>query len=129
MAFEFIERSPCSTCPYRQDAKLALWDPQYFVDLLRHDLEPLGAMYGCHKYARQERKSFCAGWLLDQRRRRFPNMGLRLRLMTNETLGEAVLSVLSDGGHALYPSLEAMCRANLTARPESRQRRRRPSSP
>ena len=40
MAFEFIERSPCATCPYRQDAKLALWDPQYFVDLLRHDRQP-----------------------------------------------------------------------------------------
>ena len=80
MSFSFIEASPCQTCPYRQDAPLGSWDPQHFVDVLRHD-HPMGAMWGCHKYARKQVQSFCAGWLLDQLRRNYPSLQLRVRML------------------------------------------------
>ena len=125
MSFIFVERTPCSSCPYRQDVPTGVWDPQHFLDVLKADAEPFrGAMWGCHKYVKKEEQSFCAGWLLDQRRRNFPSIQLRLRMMTDDALARDLCEVLTDQGHTLYDSINDMCRANLFAKPRRRKRAR-----
>ena len=108
------QMSPCASCPYRRDAKLGFWDAREFVRLLETERDLMGSVYGCHqdnKKAQDVRA--CAGWLLDQRARNVPSLRLR-RMLRNEA--EAVrFEQVHDGGHKLFPTLEAMCRANLRA--------------
>ena len=83
-------REPCESCPYRKDAPIKKWDRAEFEDLLAHDANELGgAVYGCHgTKKRVEGPSVCAGWLLDQQRRDFPSIQLRLLLMSNAAAAE-----------------------------------------
>lgn len=109
---EIIEKKPCQTCPYRRDVPTGTWHPEEFVKLARNDRNDFGALYGCHKYGKSEgARSFCAGWLLDQRRRGYPAMQLRLRVITQPGMLEEVESISADGLD-LYPSIAAMCAAN-----------------
>lgn len=115
--------SPCKSCPYRKDSPLALWDNAEFENLLFHDADPLhGNMFACHatRHRPQSEREPCAGWLLDQKRRRVPSIRLRLTLMHHP---EAVkcLETVTSGGHRLFRTIQAMSRANFKA---SRQKRR-----
>lgn len=123
MSFSFIQTSPCLTCPYRQDVRLGLWDPQHFVDVLRND-HPMGALWGCHKYARKQVQGFCAGWLLDQRRRNYPSLQLRVRML-DDVFAQQVAETLTDAGLELFPSIKDMCMANLTHTPRRKRARGR----
>jgi len=108
-----VRDHPCASCPYRADVRREHWDRQEFIDLLGHDQDPVGAVYGCHegiKLAPVDR-SLCIGWLIDQRERNVPSIRLRMLLMKNED-ALALLEKANDGGFELYPSLQAMCRAN-----------------
>lgn len=105
--------SPCSTCPYRRDAPIGHWAPEEFRDLLASERTKLGAVYACHGHVKIDprERGMCAGWLLDQKRRGIPSIMLRLALIRDPEAGPAIEAV-NDGGHDLYPSLAAMCRAN-----------------
>lgn len=109
---------PCKSCPYRKDAPLGLWDPVEFQNLLTQDRNGFGgAVFNCHgevKKAPADR-ALCAGWLLDQKRRGVPSIQLRLQLMRG---GKALdeYERASGEGLRLYPSIEAMCRANGVAK-------------
>lgn len=107
---EIIERKPCATCPYRQDAPRELWQRVEFEGVLANDHE-WGAVYGCHKYQRKDPVSLCAGWLLDQRRRNFPNFNLRMMFLRRPQLAETAEN-LSTGDAELFESIEDMCIAN-----------------
>lgn len=110
---KIIEREPCAKCPYRVDAPRGLWDPHEFLQLYVNEMRQTGATYACHKYGKVEpaERSYCVGWLLDQRRRGVRNVGLRLRLAVVPEFGDE-LATLSDGGHELFPDIGSMCRAN-----------------
>lgn len=122
--------SPCSSCPYRRDAPLAMWSKYEFDNLRMQDgFEFGGAGFDCHgEVAKpQSERGACIGWLLDQRRRNVPSISLRLRLMTNPQLSAQFKSI-SSGGHALYNSIAEMCEANFPGgkdrpRPGARKRR------
>lgn len=104
---------PCSNCPYRKDAPLRHWDQREFLKLLTEENKELGSLYACHGHGKlnNKKRGFCAGWLLDQKRRNVPSIRLRLMLMTNEEARRA-LEVVTDGGHKLFRTVKAMCRAN-----------------
>jgi hypothetical protein len=104
---------PCENCPYRLDAPKKLWDRSEFIDLLKNEHSEFGGLYACHKQAHlpAPERGFCAGWLLDQRERNVPSIRLRMMIATSDAALKALEDV-SDGGHKLYASLEAMCRAN-----------------
>lgn len=106
-------REPCLSCPYRKDAPAGLWHKDEFKNLLVQDANEMsGAIFGCHKYRNHpEKVQVCGGWLLDQKRRGCPSIQLRLTIITNEEASVA-LREITDGGHKLYPSIAAMCRAN-----------------
>lgn len=101
---------PCGSCPYRTDVPTGTWHAEEFENLLAHDADPMnGSVFGCHRFRlRREEADICAGWFLDQQERGLPSIKLRLALMAR---GEDQ-PVVTDGGHPLYPSLRAMCRAN-----------------
>ena len=106
--------SPCATCPYRRDVKLALWSEEEFVKLRRQDADPLtGAVYGCHSSAVKpvEERRPCAGWLLDQKRRNLPSIQLRLALIHKPEARE-LLDRVTDGGADLYDSIQEMHETN-----------------
>lgn len=108
---------PCASCPYRRDAELAKWSAEEFKRLLEHDADPLrGAVYGCHGTAKLPEPDVCAGWLLDQKRRSAPAIQLRLELHRNPE-ARAHYERVTDGGHALYDSIEEMVETNLIADP------------
>lgn len=100
-------REPCANCPYRKDAPRKLWHRSEFERLLATERSEFGAFYGCHKNDGNP----CAGWLLDQRERGYPSIMLRMTLCAS-TEAVTCAEALTDGGHALFPSIEAMCRAN-----------------
>jgi hypothetical protein len=106
---------PCGSCPYRVDAPLRLWAPIEFMNLLSHDADELnGGVFLCHRHIRDPQgpnRELCAGWLLDQKRRGFPSIQLRLLLMTRKEIIEQVEAV-TDGGFEIYDSIAAMCEAN-----------------
>jgi len=105
--------TPCANCPYRKDAPRRLWDVSEFRALLAAERDQIGKVYGCHKQAPLDPKArgFCAGWLLDQKKRNIPSIALRMVLISDPSAVDALEGV-SDGGHEMFNSLEAMCRAN-----------------
>lgn len=108
MSSEF-EPEPCGSCPYRKDVPVGTWHRSEFENLLAHDADPLsGSIFGCHRFRLRPREAtVCAGWFLDQERRGFPSIRLRLKL-TNVSEFPTVV----DGGHPLYATLKGMCLAN-----------------
>ena len=75
----YIKKSPCKNCPYRTDAPLQLWSVEEFKDLINNDNDWFGKVYHCHK----NDDSVCRGWLINQDRRNFPSLALRISLMKN----------------------------------------------
>ena len=106
MSKSFCKKSPCANCPYRTDAPLQLWDAAEFRDLLAKDSDYMGTTYGCHK---KDGKA-CTGWLMDQDRRGFPSIMLRLSL-TRAGVTRVFLDTLKSRA-PLYPSIRAMAHAN-----------------
>jgi hypothetical protein len=57
-----INRSPCKSCPYRQDVPSGIWDESEYRKLLDYDeelpIQPL-AVFMCH----QSDGCLCRGWL------------------------------------------------------------------
>lgn len=55
-------KSPCASCPYRQDVPAALWHPDEYAKLPEYDKptgeQPMGLFY-CH----QQSGRLCAGWV------------------------------------------------------------------
>jgi hypothetical protein len=112
---------PCENCPYRKDAKVLYWDKAEFEGVLEAEHRQLGAIFACHKTGKLEpsARGMCAGWLLDQKKRNVPSIMLRLKLNRDDAALEAYNNV-TDGGHPMYLSVEAMCRAN-GVRPRKRR--------
>jgi hypothetical protein len=100
---------PCGSCPYRRDAEIELWDESEFERVLEHDRNELaGSVFLCHKFRRTpEIGTVCAGWFLDQQRRGYPSIRLRMLLMKQTEQPQ-----VTDGGHELYDSIEEMCAEN-----------------
>lgn len=125
---KFDTTSPCKSCPYRKDSPLRMWDRSEFQNLLAADADPLGgALFGCHKFRHRppDEHHFCAGWLLDQKRRGFPSILLRFFFAKHKTT-QAIIDTITSGGHALYPTLKQMCRANGARTPKVIPGRRLP---
>lgn len=106
----FSGKSPCSSCPYRKDAPLQLWDKYEFEKLLKEDKEMFGGTYKCHK----NNGSCCKGWLMNQDSRNFPNLNLRIQLSKHGIARQYLDSLKSKA--PLFESIEKMCVANY---PES----------
>jgi len=106
------EETPCSSCPYREDAPLGLWHPSEFDRLAQEDALPLGVAYHCHKGRRlaPEARTLCRGWLLDQRARGLPSLTLRILMLRDPSVARLVRRAHA-GGARLYPSIEAMRKA------------------
>lgn len=118
-AFLWDARKPCGDCPYRKDAPLKLWHREEFEKLLASENTQFGSIYGCHKQNGQG----CVGWLLDQLRRNCPSISLRLAAIRDDAPGRSLVACMkeaTDGGHKLFPSIEAMCRANGVRRKSGR---------
>ena len=121
-------KKPCASCPYRKDVPVQTWHRSEFENILAEDADDLGgATYGCHKYRFRpaEEQTFCAGWLLDQKQRRYPSIQLRLFLVTNGITADQ-LDEITDGGHDLYRSIKAMCLANGVRKAKKHPRRQLP---
>ncbi len=117
-------RSPCASCPYRKDAKVAFWDRVEFENLLaQNEDEMRGHLFGCHEGRKKPEveKDFCAGWLLDQKQNGLPSLRLRLHLLRHPTSVECFEQV-SDGGHELFHSVEEMAEANFPGITRRRKR-------
>lgn len=104
---------PCDNCPYRKDSPRRHWSAQEFRDLMAAEEAPFGSLYACHKEIEIpiSERGFCAGWLLDQKKRNLPSIRLRLILLQDPSAVLAHQNV-SDGGHEMFASVKAMCRAN-----------------
>jgi Family of unknown function (DUF6283) len=105
--------TPCKNCPYRIDAPRKLWHRSEFVQLLEKDSSELGATYACHNQIdlAPKDRTFCAGWLLDQKKRGVPSILLRIQLSNNER-ALVEYNTVSDAGIPMFPTVKAMCRAN-----------------
>lgn len=108
---KYDTKEPCSSCPYRRDAKISRWHPDEFDRLKEMDESTMGAIFGCHATAKCEDLSVCAGWLLDQRERGVPSNAMRMALFTLPEAMEGMKAV-GDGGHELYGSIDEMVEAN-----------------
>lgn len=105
-------QEPCASCPYRVDVPAGTWDRSEFENLLRHDANQFGAIFGCHATRKaKEGPAVCGGWLFDQVRRGVPCLSLRMIAMRKPECAAAIDAV-SDGGHKLYESIADMCDAN-----------------
>ncbi len=104
-------REPCKTCPYRKDVPKGTWHKSEFENLLEQDAQQFGAAFGCHATRKLPVPQVCGGWLYDQMRRGVPSLALRLRIIRNPAAVKAIEEI-SDGGHKMYSSIEAMCRSN-----------------
>lgn len=107
MSFLFTGTTPCNNCPYRKDAPLRLWDKKEFEQLLKSEAELLGKVYGCHK----NNGTVCKGWLINQDKRRFPSVMLRL-YMIKAKVDRSYLDKL-DSNVELFDTLEEMCYTNF----------------
>ena len=107
---------PCGSCPYRKDSTLRLWHKSEFENLLAHDADEMnGHVFGCHRFRMNPKASdICAGWFLDQQRRNFPSIRLRILLATRK------FPTVTDGCHELYSTMKIMCRENGVRRGKKR---------
>jgi hypothetical protein len=101
---------PCEKCPYRRDAPIGLWVKDHYELVIKID-QPFGGIFMCHK-DKENKEKMCAGWLLDQKNRRVPNMMLRLKLMREPDALEA-LEAVNDGGHEMFDSAQEMAEFNI----------------
>lgn len=108
-------REPCKSCPYRKDAKLGFWSAQEFFNLEVNDArdDPSSPIYACHGTVRLPEPTVCAGWLMDQRKRRTDNMQLRITIATNEDALACYLEVDCDA--EMFDSIQEMVQANHRA--------------
>lgn len=115
-------RKPCPNCPYRKDSPVGLWHKAEFERLLETEQDIIGAAYQCHKQIvlENEERGFCAGWLLDQKKRDLPSNALRIMLIRDADARAAYENVSGDGIE-LFDSVEEMCRANGVRIPEKEQ--------
>lgn len=71
-------KSPCGSCPYRQDAPSGLWHHDHYAKLQEYDLpmhEQPQAVFACH----QQDGKLCAGWVGTHDMRQ--NMAIRIALV------------------------------------------------
>lgn len=122
-------RRPCENCPWRVDAPRGYWDPQHFVDIWNSCQDDGMAVMLCHKSSalpKAERGDVpCQGWI---RVMGFDAIGVRLLVMRGRASPE---EVEDTGGPALFPTFNAMMRANkirLPRRPRTKPRRHSPRS-
>jgi hypothetical protein len=83
------KKSPCKNCPYRKDAPLGLWDIKEYIKLLDHHESEYGSIYDCHK----KDGKLCTGWILDQKKLRFPSIMLRLKFIRDNTTADEIDSL------------------------------------
>jgi len=102
----YKRKSPCNNCPYRIDAPLKLWHIEEFKKLLHAEGTTLGRVYGCHK----NDNHVCVGWLIDQDKRYFPSLSLRIDLSRNN-VDRSYLNNLKSPV-PLYNSIREMAYAN-----------------
>lgn len=98
--------SPCNNCPYRVDAPLQFWHKEEFIKLLAQDKEQFGATYGCHK----NNGTACIGWLMNQDKRNFPNINLRLLLSKHNVTREYLDKLSCDG--EMFETIQEMAETN-----------------
>lgn len=58
-------RTPCPTCPYRQDVPSGVWDESEYAKLPPFDAPTYGQpsrLFLCHTFGRGEDARVCAGW-------------------------------------------------------------------
>lgn len=106
MCNSYSKTQPCKSCPYRRDAVLRHWSIEEFQDLLDNERDYFGAVYGCHT----KDGSVCIGWLMDQDKRRFPSISLRLSLSRNKITREYLDKLGSNV--EMYDNVEEMINAN-----------------
>jgi len=68
----------------------------------------VGVVYSCHNAD----GNVCVGWALDQRERNVPSIAFRLHLRRFPGAAQQ-LAEITSGGHALFDSVQEMCRANI----------------
>ncbi len=103
---EYKGKSPCKTCPYRKDVPLRHWAIEEFKGLLDSEKEQFGRTYGCHK----KDDTVCKGWLMNQDKRNFPSIMLRLSLTKNKITRE-YLDKLTCAVE-MFDTVEDMCYTN-----------------
>lgn len=106
MSTEYCKISPCKSCPYRTDVKLAHWSIEEYKDLIENERSQLGTVYACHL----KDGKVCTGWLMNQDKNYFPSIMLRISLskhnITREFLDSLKCSV------PMYETVEEMAKAN-----------------
>tara|TARA_R110000772_G_scaffold35637_4_gene85805 strand:+ start:21739 stop:22104 length:366 start_codon:yes stop_codon:yes gene_type:complete len=103
----FSGTSPCGSCPYRKDSKLATWDKTEFEKLLEFDKDYIGKTYKCHK----NDGSCCKGWLMNQDKRSLPSIALRIMLSKEEVSFEYLDSLNCES--EMFETIEEMAEANF----------------
>jgi hypothetical protein len=103
---DYNRTQPCNNCPYRKDAPLKHWSVEEFKDLIRNDKLQLGTNYGCHK----KDGHVCVGWLMDQDKRDFPSIILRVSLSKNKVTREYLDKLNCKS--SLFKSIKEMAKAN-----------------
>lgn len=103
---EFKGKTPCANCPYRKDAPRRLWAKEEFADLLESENGAMGKTYGCHK----KNGTVCRGWLMNQDKRHFPSIALRIQL-SNQHIHRKYLDSLHCKSE-MFESVQEMCEAN-----------------
>ena len=99
--------SPCKSCPYRKDVKKEFWHIAEFQKLLDSEQTQFGSVYLCH----QNDGSACIGFLMNQDRRRFPSIALRMTLIDHNITREYLDQLECEA--EMFDSIEEMCKANF----------------
>lgn len=102
----FSRKQPCKNCPYRTDAPMALWSIEEFKLVLDKEADMMGTVFQCHK----QDGCVCVGWLIDQDKRRFPSISLRLTL-SRHNIDRKYLDALNSPA-PLFNDVREMCVAN-----------------
>jgi hypothetical protein len=102
----YCKTSPCKNCPYRKDAPLRYWSIEEFIDLLEKEGDYMGSVYACHK----KDETVCTGWLMNQDKRGFPSIALRLSLSRNKVTREFLDSLKCKS--EMFDTVEEMCHEN-----------------
>ena len=67
-----VDKSPCSTCPYRRDVPSGLWHSEEYEKLRKYDDDVGGGVpslstFLCHQSNVTGRETACKGWLMVHR--------------------------------------------------------------
>lgn len=87
-----VERSPCTSCPYRKDVPSGVWHFDEYEKLREYDTNEAVGTFLCHHTLDMSMETVCRGWLTVHQE----SVAVRLAILTGAVTVEEVYAEVPE---------------------------------